>query len=82
VKKWIRVERTSYGPVVWLFGVIRVNSPGTLTPMLPRIYRGGDEYCNPTICLHLWPIGGVDVWWRGKRRGPQDGPCEECEMDG
>lgn len=75
-----RVIRSAegYGWRLWLGPYVRVNSRRALTPMWPHIYRSGDEYCNPVLAVHLWPIGGLDIWWRGHRRGEADGPCERC----
>lgn len=77
----VRIERTGYGPQVWLFERIRLNSPGTLTPMRPFIRRSGDEYCNDVLAIHLWPLGGVDIWWRRYQRTEADGPCGNCSKD-
>jgi hypothetical protein len=60
---------------------VRWCSRKALTPMWPRIYRGGDENCNRAISLHLWPIGGLDVWWEPKWRTDADGPCATCRAE-
>lgn len=79
VKLW-RIIRSDYGygSSIWLGPRVRVSSGKALTPMSPRIYRGSDEYCNDTICLHLWPLGGVAVWWRWRQRTEADGMCDQC----
>ena len=82
VTTW-RIIRSEYGYGwwFWLGPRIRLNSPKSLTPMWPRIYRGGDEHCNDTLCLHLWPLGGIDVWWRWKQRTEADGACDRCREE-
>lgn len=66
---------------VWLGPRVRLRSGWALTPMWPHIYRSGDEFCNDVICLHLWPLFGVDVWWRWRQRSEADGLCEACATE-
>lgn len=79
----MKLERSEagYGAHLWIGSRIRLASPGALTPMRPRIYKGGDEYCNDTVNLHLWPLGGVDVWWRWRQRTAADGRCDKCRAE-
>ncbi len=63
---------------VWLGKRIRLDSPGSLTPMRPSIRRGSDELCNDTLRIHAWPLGGVVIWWRRRQRTLEDGPCALC----
>ena len=60
---------------------VRLNSPGSLTPMKPHIYYGSDEDCNRSHSLHLWPLFGIDVWWEPKFRPPGSGLCEKCKAE-
>jgi len=47
-------------------------------PWLPRMFRGGDEYCNPSVVIVL-PLLGAFVWFY--KRGPlRTEPCDECEV--
>lgn len=71
-------SEAGYGWHLWIGPRIRIESPGALTPMWPHVYRGGDEYCNDTVNLHLWPLFGVGLWWRGRQRTATDGLCDAC----
>jgi hypothetical protein len=52
-------------------------SPAQLTCWwLPRIFRGTDEYCNPSIAAVIPPLGAFILFWKP---GPlRTKPCEEC----
>ncbi len=52
-------------------------SPTQLTRWwLPRVFRGTDEYCNPSIAAVIPPLGAFIVFWKP---GPlRTKPCEEC----
>lgn len=42
----------------------------------PRIYRGGDEWCNDSVVFIVPPLGGLVIFWRpGSLRRM---PCDEC----
>lgn len=58
------------------------HAPWTLTrPWLPRVARGADEWCNPSVYV-VTPLGSVVVFWRpGSLRTEQDGPCADCLAD-
>lgn len=80
----IRLERSPsglYGWHLWLGERVRIGSPKSLTPMWPHIYKSGDEWCNDVLAFHLWPLGGVDVWWRRHQRTAADGQCPQCAAD-
>lgn len=79
----IRVERSElgYGTHVWLGSRVRLGTPGTMTPMLPRVYKSGDEYCNDVLALHLYPVCSIDIWWRWRQRTVDDGWCDKCKRD-
>jgi hypothetical protein len=74
-------SEAGYGWHYWIGSRIRIASPKALTPMWPRVYRGGDEFCNDVLAFHLWPLGGVDIWWRRKQRTAEDGLCAKCEQE-
>ena len=78
--KLIRVERSEngYGTHVWLGPRVRIGTPGTMTPMWPHVYRGCDEYCNETLCFHLYPLIAIAIWWQWRQRTPDMGYCDEC----
>lgn len=59
----------------------RLNSPGSLTPMRPHFYNGGDENCNRATSLHLWPLFGIDVWWEPNWRPDGSGICDKCRAE-
>lgn len=48
-------------------------------PWLPRVLRGADEHCNPSISVVV-PLLGWLVWFykRGPMRTEADGPCPQC----
>ena len=68
-----------YGWHLWLGRRVRINSPKSLTPMVPHVRFDHDENCNPVTAVHAWPLGGVDVWWRGMPR--TEGICDECTRE-
>lgn len=51
--------------------------PATLTRWwLPRLFKGADEYCNPSVGVVVPPLGAFIVFWRpGPLRTEQ---CDEC----
>lgn len=77
-----------YGWWLWLFRRIRYTSPAGRTPMRPHIKRSHDEKCNPVLDIHLWPLGGLDIWWHPgwrteicdacKAEYDEEGVCYEC----
>jgi len=76
--KFTRSEN-GYGWWLDIGSRIRWHSRKATSRMWPRIRRGGDENCNPTITLVLWPLGHLDVWWKpGRLRTLRDGPCIDC----
>lgn len=48
-------------------------------PCWPSIWGGHDEWCNPSVCLTVWPLGTVIVFWRPTLRTRADGPCDDCK---
>lgn len=62
---------------MWI-GPVRINHPRDLTPMWPFIRKSADEYCNPVLAIHLWPIGGADIWYKGMKRTEI---CDECKKE-
>lgn len=77
-----RIERSDqgYGTHLWLWRV-RIGSRKTMSEDYqgPRIFKGGDEFCNDTLCFHLYPMVSIDVWWRWKQRTVTDGMCDRCK---
>lgn len=71
-------SKYGYGFAIWLGPRIRFNSTGALTPMWPFVKVNHDEWCNPVLCIHLWPLGGLDTWFSRKLRTEEDGMCQEC----
>lgn len=47
---------------------------------VPKVWKGGDEWCNVPLCFTVPPLGCLLVFWRRMRTMP----CDECwaEMDG
>lgn len=43
-------------------------------PWLPRIWKGGDEWCNEPLCFTIPPLGCFLFFWRPMRAMP----CAEC----
>jgi hypothetical protein len=42
---------------------------GVTRPWLPHVFRGGDEWCNDSICLVIPLLGCLVIFWRpGKQR--------------
>ena len=81
--RWLRVERSDagYGCHVWLGNRVRIGSRKSLTSMWPHITRGADEYCNDAVHVHVWPLFGLDVWWRWRQRTAENGPCARCRAE-
>lgn len=52
-------------------------------PWFPRIERGGDEWCNPSLVINLPFFLGVIVifYVPGPMRTSADGRCKRCEID-
>lgn len=75
-----RFERSEagYGWHLWIGSRIRLASGKALTPMWPHVYKSADEHCNSVLAVHLWPIAGLDVWWRWRQRTGADGLCDAC----
>jgi hypothetical protein len=71
-------SRMGYGWHLWIGSRIRIASRKALTPMWPHVYKSWDEYCNDVSAFHLWPVGGVDIWWRRHQRTEADGRCDTC----
>jgi hypothetical protein len=47
---------------------------GVTSWQLPRVFRGGDEWCNDSACFVVPPFGCLVVFWR---RGPlRTMPCQ------
>lgn len=67
-----------YGWSVWLFRRIRWTSTRGLTRMWPHVRRSADEKCNPVLAFHLWPLGGLDIWWH---RGWRTEICNACKIE-
>ncbi|MFC3986417.1 hypothetical protein [Streptosporangium jomthongense] len=63
--------------MVILFGRFMWWSPTRLTRWwLPRVFRGADENCNPSVAAIIPPFGAFIVFWRP---GPlRTEPCQEC----
>ena len=80
--KFIRYYKSElgYGRALWI-GRVRFNSPGSRTPMWPFIRISHDENCNPVLTIHLWPLGGIDTWYRRHQRTDEDGICDECVQE-
>jgi hypothetical protein len=41
---------------------------------IPRIWHGGDEWCNVPLCLTVPPLGCFLIFWQPMRTHP----CDEC----
>lgn len=76
------VSEGGYGRNLWVGSRLRLDSAGALTPMKPHVYRGWDEFCNPTVALHLWPLFGFVLWWSRRLRTYDDGRCAACIAEG
>lgn len=52
-------------------------SPTKLTCWwMPRVFRGEDENCNPSVGVVIPPFGAFIVFWKP---GPlRTSPCQEC----
>lgn len=49
-------------------------SPYRLTRWwVPRVWTGGDEWCNVPLCFTMPPFGCLLVFWRKLRTAPCDG---------
>lgn len=83
MSKWITYYRSpdGYGSSLSFGKRLRINSPGALTPMRPHFYKGGDEDCNSSISLHLWPLFGIDFWYEHPWRPPGTGTCDVCKAE-
>jgi hypothetical protein len=80
--KFFYVERSpvGYGTHVWI-GRVRLGSRKTMTPMWPHVRKGGDEFCNDVLSMHLYPLVAIDIWWRPKQRTWRDGMCDSCKQE-
>jgi hypothetical protein len=43
---------------------------------LPRVFLGGDEYCNIPLCVNIPPLGTFIIY--GQPRPLRNFPCREC----
>lgn len=50
-------------------------------PWLPRVFRGGDEWCNDSLGFVLPPAGALIVFWRPGRLRTMPCPDEWEVMD-
>lgn len=41
---------------------------------VPKVWKGGDEWCNVPLCFTVPPFGCLLVFWRRMRTMP----CDEC----
>jgi hypothetical protein len=56
----------------------RWHSTKNTTRKWPGFSRGGDENCNRSVTVMLWPLGHLDVWWEPNWRTNEDGMCDDC----
>lgn len=43
---------------------------------MPKVFRGTDENCNPSIAAVIPPFGALILFWRPGRL--RTTPCDEC----
>lgn len=51
------------------------------SPWRPAVFRGSDEWCNPSVAVVVPPFGCLIAFYGRRLRIEADGPCAECRRE-